>query len=199
MRVHNVRAKSGAGPEVDFCLDPAMLGLEKGTVRLEDKVAEIFEALREPVYHYLVASFRDSADAEEITQEAFFRLYRHLHSGRSVTDARPWIFRVAHNIAVERLTVNKRFTTIDSHSWEEIMDLLSDPGLSPEQNVLQVERYERLHARLGLLSRQQQQCLHLRAEGFRYKEIAEILGIEISSVAEFLRRAIKKLMRENNG
>ena len=75
-----------------------------------------------------------------------------------------------------------------------------------------MERFERLHAAMAWLSPQELQCLHLRAEGFRYREIGEILGndtvnvrlrqsvgINTKSAAEFLRRGIRKLMRENNG
>jgi RNA polymerase sigma-70 factor (ECF subfamily) len=52
--------------------------------------------------------------------------------------------------------------------------------------------------RLAQLSSQERHCLYLRAEGFRYREIAEILGITRASVAEFLRRALRKLMRDND-
>ena len=45
------------------------------------------------------------------------------------------------------------------------------------------------------LSPQQRSCLHLRAEGFRYREIAGILGINPSTVGEFLQRAVKRLRK----
>jgi RNA polymerase sigma-70 factor (ECF subfamily) len=43
------------------------------------------------------------------------------------------------------------------------------------------------------LSPQQKVCIHLRAEGMRYREIAEVLGVSISTVEEFLARAIARL------
>jgi RNA polymerase sigma-70 factor (ECF subfamily) len=42
----------------------------------------------------------------------------------------------------------------------------------------------------------QRECLHLRAEGLRYREIAELMGISISTVADAVRRASLKLSRE---
>ena len=54
----------------------------------------------------------------------------------------------------------------------------------------------RVQTAMSSLSEQQKQCLFLRAEGFRYREIAEILGVSISTVAESLRRAIRKLTSE---
>jgi RNA polymerase sigma-70 factor (ECF subfamily) len=198
MILRSFRAKTEFGENVDFCLDPALFGLNQGTVKLEEKIAQLFEILRTPVYQYLVALFADPAEAEDITQEAFLRLYRQLHAGQPVNDARSWIFRVAHNLAVERLAARRHLTTIDASSWDDICELLPDPGLNPEQAFLQGERFERLHAALMLLSPQQRNCLHLRTEGFRYREIAEILHIDISSVEVYLRRGINKLMRQNN-
>ena len=64
--------------------------------------------------------------------------------------------------------------------------------------MLRKEKVLRVYAAISMLSAQQKQCLYLRAEGFRYREIAEILGVTISTVAESLRRAIKKLMGDSN-
>jgi RNA polymerase sigma factor (sigma-70 family) len=46
------------------------------------------------------------------------------------------------------------------------------------------------------LSLQEKQCLHLRAEGFRYREIGDILGISANAVNEYLRRAMRKLKEQ---
>ena len=61
--------------------------------------------------------------------------------------------------------------------------------------LLDRERMLRLHRAVSLLSHQQRQCLQLRVEGFRYREIAEILGVGSSTVGEFLQRAIHKLRK----
>jgi RNA polymerase sigma-70 factor (ECF subfamily) len=199
MANYSIKAETESGLGVEYCLDPALIGLKQGTVTLEQKVTQLFETLRDPVYRYLVVSFDNPAEAEEITQEAFFRLYRQLRSGQTVENARAWVFRVAHNLAVDRLRDSDKITLIDSTTWDEIAESRQDTALNPEQRLLQLEKFERLHGAMGLLSHQQRQCLQLRAEGFRYREIAEILGIDISSVYEFLRRAIKRLTVKNHG
>jgi RNA polymerase sigma-70 factor (ECF subfamily) len=53
----------------------------------------------------------------------------------------------------------------------------------------------RLRQALEMLSPQQRQCLFLRCEGLRYREIAEVLEISVGTVSEFLRRAINHLRR----
>ena len=56
-----------------------------------------------------------------------------------------------------------------------------------------------MHEALHWLSAQERQCLLLRAEGLRYREIGEILGVGTSTVGEFLQRALRKLMKINTG
>ncbi len=183
-----------SGTDAELCLESDLLGISQGTVKLEQKVTQLFDVLRDPVYHYLMAVFGNSSDAEDITQEAFLQLYRTLHSGQSIENVRCWIFRVAHNLAINQKKHNQFLDPLDAHSWDELRQLLHDPSLSPEQRVLQQEKFELLHAALGRLSLQERQCLHLRAEGFRYREIGEVLGIDTKTASEYLRRGIKKLM-----
>jgi RNA polymerase sigma-70 factor (ECF subfamily) len=73
-----------------------------------------------------------------------------------------------------------------------------DGGKDPEETLLDRERFNAVRNGLAMLSAQESRCLHLRAEGFCYREIAEILNITSSSVAEFLRRAMRKMARYRN-
>ena len=199
MALSGLGLELGPGQEAEVCIDSTVLGLMQRTLSLEEKVGQLFELLRDPVYLYLRAVVGNSAEAEDITQETFLRLYRTLHSGQTISNVRFWVFRVAHNLAFKERERGEHYQTTDTHTWDELRQLLPDPGPNPEQRVLQMERFERLHVAMAWLSPQELQCLHLRAEGFRYREIGEILGINTKSAAEFLRRGIRKLMKENNG
>jgi RNA polymerase sigma-70 factor (ECF subfamily) len=188
-----------AGREAEVCIDSTVLGLMQRTLSLEEKVGQLFELLRDPLYLYLKTAVGNAGEAEDITQETFLRLYRELHSGRTINNVRFWVFRVAHNLAFKERGRVEQSQEISVRTWDEVKELLPDPGMNPEQRVLQMERFERLHSAMAWLSPQETQCLHLRAEGFRYREIGEILGISTKSAAEFLRRGISKLMKQNNG
>jgi RNA polymerase sigma-70 factor (ECF subfamily) len=156
--------------------------------------------LRFPVYHYLAATFGSAAEAEDITQETFLRLYVYWSEGKTIAEhrLRSWIFRVAHNLAIDRQRNAKFVQELDSEAHLAATLQLPDQGRNPEETLLDQERFHAVRNGLALLSKQERQCLHLRAEGFRYREIGEILGVTKSSVAEFLRRAIRKLMRDKN-
>lgn len=194
----DLRVRISEGGEAELLTD-GRFGVLQGTVKLEERVTRLFELLREPVYHYLLVIFRRPAEAEDITQETFLQLYKHLHDGERIENVRFWIFRVAHNLAINRQKRERIYELLAEPTWEEIRERLADSALDPEQLLLRQEKMQRLHAAMAWLSPQERQCLHLRAEGFRYREIAEILGIATPSVAEFLRRGIRKLMRTNNG
>ena len=161
--------------------------------KIEQEVTDLFEILRMPVYQYLMTIFGNAAQAEDLTQDAFLQLYKALLQGQTIHNVRFWIFRVAHNLSVSHHRQNKFMAPLSADSWQEIERQLPDKGLNPEQNVLQQEQYQRIYERMKRLSAQERQTLHLRAEGFKYKEIAEIMNVAVPTVGEFLRRGIKKL------
>jgi RNA polymerase sigma-70 factor (ECF subfamily) len=182
---------SGAGGDVR--VDARSRRIEQEMAPPEQRVAELSELLRNPVYRYLTALFGHPAEAEEIVQEAFLRLYQQLKSGQEIGDLRSWVFRVAHNLAINQQKGRRRLETMDAEAWERLCELRQDPAPNPEQRLLQMEKFERLHAAISRLSPQERQCLHLRAEGLRYREIAEILGLSVTTVAKSLYRAINQL------
>ena len=69
---------------------------------------------------------------------------------------------------------------------------------TPEQTALANERFRHLDTAVRSLDAQERECLMLRAEGLRYRDIGEVLGIPTSTVADTVERAIKKLAEKCN-
>lgn len=184
--------------ETGILPEAELLYLMTETQNLEHKITQLFEALRQPVYQYLIAVFGNPAEAEDLTQDAFLQLYKTVKGGEKIRNVRFWIFRVAHNLAINRQKHNQFIAPLDADSWDEILSLLPDANPNPEQNILLREKYEKLYLGLKRLSLSERQALHLRAEGFRYKEIGEIMNVATPTVGEFLRRGIKKLSEQND-
>src|SRR5581483_2188210 len=193
LRLFNRNPLEGATGEL--CLEPEGTALMRENETLEQKVTRIFQALRLPVYYYLMAFLGDAPTADDLTQEVFLRLYEHLHRGGTVENVRLWVFRVAHNLAFDERQKHQRLAQLDESAWDGVCSRLPDPALNPEQRAIERERLARLGAALEWLSAQELQCLLLRAEGLRYREIGEILGVATSTVGEFLQRALRKLMK----
>lgn len=164
--------------------------------RPED-VALLFGELRRPLLRYLLSLSLAPAEAEDVVQETFLRLCENFTAG-ACFNLRAWIFRVAHNLArdQQRRRMRAPSLALESEVFGEPQIALSDPRATPEQQVIEQQRAQRLEAALLRLPNHQQQCLHLRAEGLRYREIAEVLGVGTSTVADWVQAALERLGRE---
>jgi RNA polymerase sigma-70 factor (ECF subfamily) len=133
-------------------------------------------------------------DAEEVIQEVFLSLFRHLQLGRSRKNLRGWIFRVTHNLALKQRYANAG-SRDKIETGETTAENHIDPALNPEEHLASAQRRRRLLAVVDALPEAEQNCLRLRAEGLRYREIAAVLGISLGSVSILLTRSIERLIR----
>ena len=164
----------------------------------EIEVVELFEELRERLLRYLLALGLPAHDGEEIIQESFLLLFQHLQRGKSRRNLRGWVFGVARNLALKQRATNQlRLRRIVE--FDETMPEHVDRSLNPEEEVCNRQRQARLWAVVRALSEQDQSCLYLRAEGLRYREIAEAVGISLGSVAASLARSLARLSRADGG
>lgn len=164
---------------------------------VENRVVAAFEQWRDSIYRYLFNAGGNPSEAEEITQECFVRLFHTLHAGKSVENPQRWLFRVAHNLLVDQARrTQPRSASIPGVA--HVVEGRRDPQPNPEELLLTEERLAYMHQALNGLTSLQRNCIHLRAEGFRHREIAEILNISMDSVADALRRGLTRLSRQNN-
>ena len=168
---------------------------ERQLAELEQRIVQLFDQLHQPVQRYVRWIGLSEADADEVAQETFLRLVEHLRAGRDDEHLRAWVYRVAHNLTVNLMKSRRLADAVDDHRWNALAETYPDPGLGPEEQLLRRERFTRLAAGLGSLSAQQRECVYLRSEGFKYREIADILAVAVPTVGESLRRAIRKLMK----
>jgi len=164
-----------------------------------DKVQALFEQFRLPVFRYLLRKTRDSSRAEDIVQETFLRLFRHLSDERPMDNPKAWLFTVANNLMLDANRGDQHVRDLDETAWEKVDEATSSREADPEKQVLQRERLDRLHLAVLNLTPLQRESLHLRAEGLRYREIATLLDLSLSTVIDAVRRATLKLAREFEG
>lgn len=162
--------------------------------KLEDEVVALFDQLRAPVLRYLLSFGIAVPDAEEIVQEVFLALFQHLRQGKSRANLQGWVFKVAHNCALKHRLRAQR----SAHRFSHVPDISAtaeDSRPGPEESLAARQRQQRLLAVVRALPEQDQYCLSLRAEGLRYREIAEVIGISLGSVAASLEKSLSRLMR----
>jgi RNA polymerase sigma-70 factor, ECF subfamily len=174
---------------------PRTIGGET-TVQLdaESEVLRLFDEWGPGLRRY-IASFGLGVEAsDDVLQEAFLSLFRHLCLGRSRSNLTGWLFRVAHNLALKQRQRNRT-----QQSDVVAADAIADPADNPEQQVAGHQRRQRLRAVVRALPERDRQCLYLRAEGIPYRDIADTLGISLGSVAKSIARALARLSRADIG
>ena len=160
--------------------------IEAPAATLADEVTALFHADRAPLLRYLLSMGLSVAVGEEVVQEVFLSLFQHLRRGKSRENLRGWIFRVGHNLALKERhrTARQQPSNLGNQGPCHQPD--------PEQSAAQNQNHRRLLAIVRALPALDQQCLQLRAEGLRYRDIAQVLNISLGSVALILSRSILK-------
>jgi RNA polymerase sigma-70 factor (ECF subfamily) len=161
---------------------------------VEEKVIGLFDELRIPLLRYLAGFPLTLQDSEDVIQEVFLALFQSLRSGKSHQNVRGWLFRVAHNLALKK-HLRSRKNIENAGALMAVEERVADPAPSPEDQFAFHQVQKRLLSVVRAMPEQNRWCLYLRAEGLRYREIAEVLDISLGSVALYLERSLAHIAR----
>jgi len=129
-------------------------------------------------------------DAEDVVQEAFHRALRGLDRFDETRPFRPWFFAILRNVGRNAAAWRNRW------GMEPLAESLPSRGSSPLSDVERAEIRRRVDEGMELLSPMQQSCFRLcDLEGFVASEVAEMLGVQESTVRVHLFRA-RRTLRE---
>jgi len=163
---------------------------------IECEVIRVFDELRDPTLRYVLSFGLNMQDGEEVTQEVFLALLRHLQLGKPRDNLRGWVFRVAHNLALKRRQANQRVLELSESNWASAENRL-DPAWNPEERISASQKRKQLLSIFRALPEKDQWCLRLRAEGLRYREIAAVLEISLGAVSISLARSLARMIDAN--
>lgn len=124
------------------------------------------------VYNYLYRLAGNREDAMDLAQEVFLKAYQNLGKLADVSRFAPWLFRIAHNEAC-------------SHARRKRPEIeLSEPAAEfSSRRMLPVEVSLAVERALGHLSEEQKEAVLLKVyQGFKFEEMAQILGSPVSTV-----------------
>ena len=164
---------------------------EPAHLKKQSQIIDLYDELRPSVYGYLISFGLRPQEADDIIQEVFLRLFDAMQSGGEIKNPRSWAFRVAHNLALNLL---KRERRLVSKSDEEVAQPTRDTTDAGNLEELYLHKEQMRLLDEAMASLTTRQCVHLRAEGLRYREIAEVLGSTPSGVAQSLKRAVQRLV-----
>jgi RNA polymerase sigma-70 factor, ECF subfamily len=153
---------------------------------------EIYRALSGPVHSYLATQVRRREDAEDLTGQVFLEAMRGVRGFTGDSSAfRGWLFRIAHNRAVDLARRLARRPESPLEEAEAVPDLLAT-----EDRALTSVAYARIWEAVRSLPEQQKRVIVLRlASGLTSREIADALGKRIGTVKALQHRALVTLAK----
>jgi RNA polymerase sigma-70 factor, ECF subfamily len=166
----------------------------------EEAFAWLIARYHQPIYSLLARTVRDRADAADLTQEVFVKVFRGVGSFHGESSLRTWIYRIAlHEASNQRrwwarhkkqeIPIEQEITDSQSGAPVQLKDMLVDPAESPFDAVVHKENRERVEWALSQVPEPFRTALILRdLEGFVYEEVAEIQGVNLGTVKSRLVR-----------
>lgn len=161
-------------------------------VALRRLVLDLYDAEHVALRRYLAFLGVDTETGRELLQEAFLKLHQHLLEDGERTNLRAWLYRVTHNLARNSQVAHRAAKTDYLPDVTVTGDVPSGAD-SAEDRLLDTERRQRFQTSLAELPYAQRECLILRSRGLKYREIAQVLDISVSSVGENVQRGMERL------
>lgn len=146
----------------------------------------LFEEHGASVYSFAMVLLRHPQDAEDVLQETFLKLLRHLSDGGDRSNLRGWLFTVAAHAARDRQRRALRWMP-----WAAARE----PSVPAPQLADEDGRLEAARATMRRLAPRDRLLLALRAQGLSYREVAAAAGIRPTSVGRLLARAVDRWQR----
>lgn len=180
--------------------------------KFRDGQEEAFDALvrkhQQRVFNTAFQLLRNYEDANEIAQDAFVKVYRHLKGFRGDAAFTTWVYQIVTNLARNRIRYNERRhkndgVTIDGSNNSEDGPpplQLADPAQTPDQEAAVSEQTRSIMEAMNRLSEAHREILTLRViEDLSYEEISEVLDCSLGTVKSRIARAREELQKVLKG
>jgi RNA polymerase sigma-70 factor, ECF subfamily len=161
---------------------------------------------QQPVYNLAFRLLNDSADASDVVQEVFLKVFRNVGQFRSQSSLKTWIYRItvneAHNQRRWFFRHRHREVGLEEES-EDVptrLEVLADSGRSPFDYVFDREKHILIEEALSRINPTFREAVVLRdIADLSYEEIAEVLQISLGTVKSRILRGREALRQELTG
>jgi len=165
---------------------------------------ELVRTYSASIFHVAYRMLGDSAEASDVVQEIFLKVFRNIGGFKGEAALKTWVFRIAFSEILNRLRWWKRRYRFATTSLDDppngngvaVGQNLASPNPTPEEVLQSKEQENAIQGALGKLSREHRSIIVLRdIEGFSYNEIADVLGVSVGTVKSRLARARAELKK----
>jgi RNA polymerase sigma-70 factor (ECF subfamily) len=152
--------------------------------------AQLYARYESPLFGYVVRRLGSRQDAEEVLQEAMLAVLKGPQARFSGAGFAPWLYRVAHNAALNRVRARRRAVEARGQIWDTEAAPSADAALESQ------ERLRALESAARGLSPPLAQVYALRCAGKSYEEMAADLGLPLGTVKSRLHALVTHLRKE---
>lgn len=150
---------------------------------------ELFRRYQQVVWRACYGMMRNSRDAEDLTQEVFFKAYRNLTKFEGRSSFKTWIYRIAINTCQNEIRRRSRRAQEAETAVEDMAEYLPSNS-SLEATILARQQRDLLQQAMASLRPEEYEVLYLKdVEERPYAEIAEQLDISLSAAKMRVQRA----------
>ena len=180
----------------------------------EDAFAWLIARYHQPIFSLLARTVHDRADAADLTQEVFVKVFRGVGGFHGESSLRTWIYRIALREAsnqrrwwmrhkMQEVPIEQETAENESGAPLRLREMLVDPGESPYEMAVHAENRTRVEEALRRVPEPYRTTLILRdIEGFVYEEVAEMQGVNLGTVKSRLvrgRASLRTLLTTSRG
>lgn len=160
-----------------------------------DALGKLVDHTRRPLLSFLYRMVRDTAEAEELFQETWFRALRSIDrfDDRKLMS---WLFRIARNLVIDRSRKKRPEISMDheDENNQTMQDKIPSPGLTPGMQVAGHDLGHRIQEAVTQLPPEQREVFLLRTEGqLSFKEIAALQETSINTALGRMQYALNRL------
>lgn len=176
----------------------------------EEAFAWLIAHYHQSIYSLLVRTVRNQADAADLAQEVFVKVFRGIGSFHGESSLRTWIYRIALREASNKrrwwmrhqqqeIPIEQEIAVPGGRTPVQLKDMLVDPAESPYDQALHEENRVRVERALRQVPEPYRTTMILRdIEGFVYEDVAAMQGVNLGTVKSRLvrgRACLKALLR----
>ena len=174
--------------KTDYCQ------LTKLAVKDDGAFIELYQAFFRRVYNFVYANTKNAMDADELTNDIFYAVFKNLDKYNDDFYFSTWLFTIVRHMIIDFHRKKNKKKQVVAEDWEEFLTESASESGEPEVQLLIKEERRALLNAIEKLKEREREVIELKYfADCSNVEIAEILNLTPSNVGIILFRALKKL------
>jgi RNA polymerase sigma factor (sigma-70 family) len=177
-------------PSAEYASDEALIEAFADPARARAAFNQLVRKYQQPLYRIIRRIVIDHDETDDLLQEAFVKIWRHLGSFRQDAKLSTWLYRIATNEALSHLRKRRQRYFLPIGDVEGELSQKLDASLAPDADEIQ----RRLQQAIIRLPERQRVVFQLRYfDEMKYEDMAEVLGVTVGALKASYHHATQKL------